>query len=154
MTSRLAIVAAFLLVAPACSNGTGPSTADPLSASGTWSVWMTLTGYERPSGGLASDWHTMQCEGGVTMVLDDNHGTINGAFTMGNLSCTIDSTLMPVPWASPITGTRDKSAILFGDGLCVYQGTIIPDQAAGRIDCDTDTGSTEIRATGAWKADK
>ena len=154
MTARVIIALAFLVGAFGCGSSPTEPTAPPQGAmAGRWSVFLTFTGYERPSGTTADDWRTITCEGGVTMVLADNAGVLAGGFTEGNLSCRIDGTQILVPWASPITGQRDKSAIFMDDGYCQYPGTQIgPSLARGRIECDFDSGSTELRAVGTWEA--
>lgn len=144
---------ALLLAVVACTPATEP---EPLTASGTWAVFLQLEGRERPSGG---DWVALRCEGGVVTVLDDLAGTINGGFTKGDLACWFGEEMDPraVPWASPITGVHelDSHAITLDDTACIYQGQLLDTHTmGGTVRCDQDSGSTELDLTGTWEATK
>jgi hypothetical protein len=140
----------LLLALMACAAPTEPT---PLRASGTWAVFLTLDGRERPSGGA---WVPLRCQGGITTVLDDLDGTINGGFTKGGLACWFgeDSNPRVIDWASPITGVHELAtdSLTLDDGACSYTGTLTDAHTmGGMVRCDRDSGSTELDLNGTWE---
>lgn len=134
-----------------CTVPTAPTLPD---AGGFYAVFLRLDGRERPSGGA---WLPLRCEGGISMVLDDLDGTLNGGFTKGTLACWFGAEVNPraVEWASPIEGERRDQALDFDDGSCRYQGRLTgPHSAEGTLTCTRDSGSTELDLTGDWSATK
>ena len=139
------------LLLAACGDGpTAPAPAP--SVAGDWTMTFTLSGtFTDPDVGVLN----IACSGNAPLTLADAKGEVDGAFDIGDVTCTFGEDTFEADWSSEVTGTRVKSDVTLNDGLCDYSGTLAKEAITnGKATCAYDDGVSTLAMTGTWQMTK